>query len=1003
MQVGFLAPDPLDRDTRTAREIGSLAEAGHQLLVVAPAGGDEAVRANGRVTVAAAGLRRRRWPLKPVVSLLNWPALLIALWRTNPEVVHAYGRRALLRGWMVAKLRRRLLVYDAVACPGRPQRGAWRERRLLRRCRAVVADSTAAARRIREQERVPVHPVIVRDVPDIVPGEIPAADLRARLGLGEVRLVLYDARHQERHFDQLLVALAELRDAHLIVLCDPPAADRLRLSSERHRVAGRVHVIRGVAPRRLCSYAHEADVAVCFPDHDLVADHEPPPPQLLRYVAAGRRVIASPAACVDVSLDTVLPVEPSDPAALSSALRDALAAGPPPSDPSGCWSSEALKLESVYATLAQSPDAPLATPSSLATQLRRARREALTLASAGRSHPSAAINYAKARQLRASGRLREAEQCLATAVELDPGNARYWFHWGAALRDTGEKSGAIAAFHKVLAVQESWTGSVAASAAVALARLGVRDEPLQVVAALERTEHTTPDQWVRIAEVYTALSRVDLALEALSRIPLGEVELSAQRGRMRVLEQCGELSAALDCARILGDEPAEARLLGSLRTFSPEWLPEPPKTDGWRGPDSDRVVLHLLETALPYATSGYTYRTNTVLASQRRAGLQPVAVTRLGFPATRGEYTHSALEMVDEVLHHFLTLPGVTHYTSIPADERMRHNVDLVARIVEEVRPAALHATSPHFNGLLGLSLREAFGVPLVYEARGFPEMTWAVRAGGADAQHYGLRRAAETRCMLEADAVVTLSHVMRDQIVARGVPEEQVFVVPHMVDTDRFSPRPKDAGLLDRYGIGEDEVVAGYVSSLVDYEGVDTLLRGIAEARREDPRIVGLIVGDGLAMPVLRALASELGLGDAVVFTGRVPHAETIEHYALIDIFVVPRRRLEVCAYVTPLKPFEAMAMERCLVVSDLPALWETVGHGDHGRRFVPDDAAGLAGSLVELAEDPELRIELGRRGRAFVEAHHSRALAREVTAAPIDYVCGLVGARREALSASI
>src|SRR3954467_8089378 len=128
----------------------------------------------------------------------------------------------------------------------------------------------------------------------------------------------------------------------------------------------------------------------------------------------------------------------------------------------------------------------------------------------------------------------------------------------------------------------------------------------------------------------------------------------------------------------------------------------------------------------------------------------------------------------------------------------------------------------------------------------------------------------------------------MRAHIVSRGVPEERVFVVPHMVDTEKFSPRPKDPGLLERYGI-EGKVVVGYVSSLVDYEGVDILLRGIAQARLDNPRLVGLIVGDGLAMPALQALAAELGLGDAVVFTGRVPHAETIEHYALIDIFVVP------------------------------------------------------------------------------------------------------------------
>jgi glycosyltransferase involved in cell wall biosynthesis len=353
---------------------------------------------------------------------------------------------------------------------------------------------------------------------------------------------------------------------------------------------------------------------------------------------------------------------------------------------------------------------------------------------------------------------------------------------------------------------------------------------------------------------------------------------------------------------------------------------------------------------------------------------------------TRGVHSHSALELIDGVAHHYLTLPGVTRYTSIPVDERIERNVALLAPLVEELRPAVLHATSPHFNGLLAQALREAFSLAFVYEARGFPDMTWAARPGGDQVESYMLRRRAETQCMLDADAVITLSKVMRNHIVERGVPAERVFVVPHMVDTERFSPRAKEPALVDRYGL-EGKVVVGYISSLVDYEGVDTLLRGIAEARRQRPEIVGLIVGDGHSMAALKTLAGELGLGDSVRFAGRVPHAETIEHYALIDIFVVPRKTLEVCAYVTPLKPFEAMAMERCMVVSDLPALAETVADGEHGVVFTPESAESLASALTSVASDADLRAELGSRARVFVETHHSLGMAPEVTTRPISF----------------
>src|SRR5436190_2843194 len=120
------------------------------------------------------------------------------------------------------------------------------------------------------------------------------------------------------------------------------------------------------------------------------------------------------------------------------------------------------------------------------------------------------------------------------------------------------------------------------------------------------------------------------------------------------------------------------------------------------------------------------------------------------------------------------------------------------------------------------------------------------------------------------------------------------------------------------------------------------------------------MIVGHGISMPALRQLATDLGIDDVVRFAGRVPHDQAAEHYALIDLFVVPRRGIEVSRYVSPLKPFEALAMERCVVVSDLPALSEAIGHGEHGRRFTPDDPDSLADVLESLVADEDLRVSL-------------------------------------------
>jgi glycosyltransferase involved in cell wall biosynthesis len=289
----------------------------------------------------------------------------------------------------------------------------------------------------------------------------------------------------------------------------------------------------------------------------------------------------------------------------------------------------------------------------------------------------------------------------------------------------------------------------------------------------------------------------------------------------------------------------------------------------------------------------------------------------------------------------------------------------------------------------VGLAVREALGIPLVYDVRGFPEMTWAVRRGGRDAEVYERRRAAETRCMVYADAVFTLSGVMKDQIVSRGVEPEKVSVIPHFVDTAFFAPAPPPPALRERYGL-EGRLVVGYVSSLLEYEGVDVLLRALAGAAPEAEGIAGLVVGDGPMLGSLEALADDLGIADRVTFAGRVPFSEIRDHYALIDVFVCPRRDLEVCRYVTPLKPFEAMSMERCVVVSDLPALAELTAGGTAGVTFPPDDPEALAAVLADLANQPDRLRALGRAARVHVETHHSTAAMTSAVLAGFDAVRG-------------
>jgi glycosyltransferase involved in cell wall biosynthesis len=86
-----------------------------------------------------------------------------------------------------------------------------------------------------------------------------------------------------------------------------------------------------------------------------------------------------------------------------------------------------------------------------------------------------------------------------------------------------------------------------------------------------------------------------------------------------------------------------------------------------------------------------------------------------------------------------------------------------------------------------------------------------------------------------------------------------------------------------------------------------------------------------------------------------------------------VSRPPLRVTELVTPLKPLEAMAMGKALVVSDLPALRELAGSEETARFFQPGDAADLAQQCRLLLEDRALRQRMAHSARQWVQQHRN------------------------------
>ena len=191
-------------------------------------------------------------------------------------------------------------------------------------------------------------------------------------------------------------------------------------------------------------------------------------------------------------------------------------------------------------------------------------------------------------------------------------------------------------------------------------------------------------------------------------------------------------------------------------------------------------------------------------------------------------------------------------------------------------------------------------------------------------------------------------------------------------MDVAVFAPGERDVRLAASLGIGPTDVTVGYITSMTPYEAIDQLIDAVALLVRAGCPVKGLLVGDGTQRRSLEDRCRRLGIADHVVFTGQVPHNRVPAYYRLLDVFVVPRSAARVCELVTPLKPYEAMATARPVVVSNVAALREMVIDGETGIVY-HGASGGLAEVIDSLIAAPGERERLGRNARAWVSEHRT------------------------------
>ncbi len=306
-----------------------------------------------------------------------------------------------------------------------------------------------------------------------------------------------------------------------------------------------------------------------------------------------------------------------------------------------------------------------------------------------------------------------------------------------------------------------------------------------------------------------------------------------------------------------------------------------------------------------------------------------------------------------------------------------------------------------------GAVLATKWGLPLVLEYNG--SEVWVARHWGRPLSKESLAEAAEAAMLHQADIIVTVSRVLGDDLVARGIDPARIVVHPNGVDPAMFDPSrflTGASGVRRKLGISSTAIVITFLGTFGKWHGTEVLASAISGLATTDSGwleandIHFLIVGDGLQMPLVRSIIGHSASG-RVHFTGLVPQADAPSFLAASTIVVSPHVPNEDGSpfFGSPTKLFEYMAMALPIVASELDQIRDVLQPSIRVAEVASDgldpatEVAVLAapGSEQELAagirflvERPDWRQVIGANARRLAlerytwDAHVAAVVAR-------------------------
>lgn len=271
----------------------------------------------------------------------------------------------------------------------------------------------------------------------------------------------------------------------------------------------------------------------------------------------------------------------------------------------------------------------------------------------------------------------------------------------------------------------------------------------------------------------------------------------------------------------------------------------------------------------------------------------------------------------------------------------------LLKQIISVFKPDILHA---HYASSYGMLARLSGFKPFVISVWGsdifdFPKKNF-------------LTSAIIRKNFKSSSAVLATGNAIKNEV--KKYTDRNIHVIPFGIDIDFFCPSESTKN--------PDSLVIGIVKSLEDIYGIDILILAFAEVYKENKNLKLVIVGDGTKSESYQLMVRDLNISNVVLFTGKKFGNDLKEAFNSMDICVFPSRMESF-----GVAQLEASACGKPVVATRVGGVSEVVKDNITGLLIEKPNVDLLITALQKLIQEPELRIKMGKNGRAFVKEKFS------------------------------